>query len=250
MTRADKSTLYFANIKYKDRNWFGEREIRWLNLHARLKPGKTVAEAQAELAKLQNQLRAAEGPGPNTFISVAPAFSAGKTKSFWITMATALGRARLGDRCTIGGGRGPLARDPSVVDRKLSAGVRRRRGRHAARAVECRASLPLGVCPIRRKRFCQNRAQPFARLARVGLRDVFIVAQRRRIRPGSRFTRHTPGPGCGYQCRSCGGRRTHCPFPAAQWVGRRAGRALFRPVDSRRAAAARPGEGARLRPRL
>ncbi len=95
MTRADKSTLYFANIKYKDRNWFGEREIRWLNLHARLKPGKTVAEAQAELAKLQNQLRAAEGPGPNTFISVAPAFSAGKTKSFWITMATALGASGL-----------------------------------------------------------------------------------------------------------------------------------------------------------
>src|SRR6266540_5041725 len=95
MTRADKSTLYFANIKHKDRNWFGEREFRWLNLHARLKPGKTVAEAQAELAQLQNQLRADEGPGPNTFISVAPAFSAGKTKSFWITMATALGASGL-----------------------------------------------------------------------------------------------------------------------------------------------------------
>jgi putative ABC transport system permease protein len=95
MTRADKSTLYLANTKYKDRNWFGEREFRWLNLHARLKPGKTVAEAQAELAQLQNQLRAAEGPGPNTFISVAPAFSAGKTKSFWITMATALGASGL-----------------------------------------------------------------------------------------------------------------------------------------------------------
>src|SRR6266508_891182 len=100
MTRADKSTLYFANIKYQDRNWFGEREIRWLNLHARLKPGKTVAEAQAELAKLQNQLRAAEGPGPNTFISVAPAFSAGKTKSFWITMATALGASGLDRKST------------------------------------------------------------------------------------------------------------------------------------------------------
>src|SRR5215510_5687635 len=90
MMRPDKSTLYFANTKYQDRNWFGEREFRWLNLHARVKPGKTATEAQTELAQLQNQLRAAEGPGPNTFISVAPAFSAGKTKSFWITMATAL----------------------------------------------------------------------------------------------------------------------------------------------------------------
>jgi putative ABC transport system permease protein len=95
MMRADKSTLYFANTKYKDRNWFGEREFRWLNLHARVNPGKTVAEAQAELAQLQDHLRAAEGPGPNTFISVAPAFSAGKTKSFWITMATALGASGL-----------------------------------------------------------------------------------------------------------------------------------------------------------
>src|SRR5262245_20205606 len=95
MMRPDKSTLYFANTKYQDRNWFGEREFRWLNLHARVNPGKTAAEAQTELAQLQNQLRAAEGPAPNTFISVAPAFSAGKTKSFWITMATALGASGL-----------------------------------------------------------------------------------------------------------------------------------------------------------
>src|SRR5215813_10606513 len=95
MTRADKSTLYLANTKYKDRNWFGEREFRWLNLHARVKPGKTAAEAQTELAQLQNQLRDAEGPGPNTFISVAPAFSAGKTESFWTTMAIVLGASGL-----------------------------------------------------------------------------------------------------------------------------------------------------------
>jgi hypothetical protein len=55
--RADKSTLYFANTKYKDRDWFGEREFRWLNLHAGVKPGKTVAEAQAELAQLQSRFR-------------------------------------------------------------------------------------------------------------------------------------------------------------------------------------------------
>lgn len=94
--RADKSTVYFANSKYKDRDWFAEREFRWLDLHARLKPGKTAADAQAELAELQNQFqRAAEAPESATFISVAPAFSDARTKSFWVTMATALGASGL-----------------------------------------------------------------------------------------------------------------------------------------------------------
>src|SRR5215813_11741164 len=87
MMRADKSTLQFAGPKSKDRDWFGDREFPWLSLHARLKTGKTIAEAQAELAMLQNQAtRAAEDPGPKKFISVAPAFSVGgvgKTESFW-----------------------------------------------------------------------------------------------------------------------------------------------------------------------
>jgi putative ABC transport system permease protein len=37
-------------------DWFGNHEVQWLNLHARLKPGKTIAEAQAEMAFLFSQL--------------------------------------------------------------------------------------------------------------------------------------------------------------------------------------------------
>ena len=96
MMRADKSTLQFAGPKSEDRDWFGDREFPWLSLHARLKTGKTIAEAQAELALLQDQApRAAEAPGPKKFISVAPAFSASKTESFWTTMAITLGASGL-----------------------------------------------------------------------------------------------------------------------------------------------------------
>src|SRR5262245_2292131 len=96
MMRADKSTLHFAGPKSKDRDWFGDQEFPWLSLHARLKTGKTIADAQAELALLQNQApRAADTSGPKKFISVAPAFSVGKTESFWTTMAIALGASGL-----------------------------------------------------------------------------------------------------------------------------------------------------------
>jgi predicted permease len=94
MMRAEKATDHFTAPQYKDRDWFGDQEFRWLSLHARLKPGKTVVDAQAELAELQNQMRrAVEAPGPKKFIGLAPAFSAGsvgKTESFWKTMAVAL----------------------------------------------------------------------------------------------------------------------------------------------------------------
>src|SRR5215510_13874657 len=92
MMRADKSTLHFAGPKSKDRDWFGDQEFPWLSLHARVKTGKTMADAQAELAVLQNPApRAAETTGPKKFISVAPAFGAGKTESFRTTMAIAGG---------------------------------------------------------------------------------------------------------------------------------------------------------------
>src|SRR5262245_16334262 len=96
MMRADKSTLQFAGPKSKDRDWFGDQQFPWLSLHARVKTGKTMADAQAELALLQNQApRAAETPGPKKFIRVAPAFGIGKTGSFWTTMAIVLGASGL-----------------------------------------------------------------------------------------------------------------------------------------------------------
>ncbi len=95
MMRADKSTLQFAGPKSKDRDWFGDQEFPWLSLHARVKTGKTMADAQAELALLQNQAPRADTTGPKKFISVAPAFGVGKTESFWATMAIVLGASGL-----------------------------------------------------------------------------------------------------------------------------------------------------------
>jgi predicted permease len=96
MMRSDRSTLQFAGPKSEDRDWFGDQEFPWLSLHARLKTGKTIAEAQSELGLLQDQAaRAAKTPGPKKFISVAPSFSAGKKESFWTTMAIVLGASGL-----------------------------------------------------------------------------------------------------------------------------------------------------------
>ena len=94
--RADKSTTHFVSPLFKDRDWFGDQEFQWLNLHGRVQPGKTGAEAQAEFAQMQNQMpRAAGASGPKKFISVAPAFRTGGIESFWITMAVVLGASGL-----------------------------------------------------------------------------------------------------------------------------------------------------------
>jgi putative ABC transport system permease protein len=73
-----------------------EENDQWLSLHARLKPGKTAAQAQMELANLQTQLPGvAEGFGAKKFISVAPAFRMGGNNSFRIMMTVVLGASSL-----------------------------------------------------------------------------------------------------------------------------------------------------------
>jgi predicted permease len=85
-----------AGAMTENRDWFDDQQFRWLSLYARLKPGQTAAEAQEELSLLRDQLpRAAESPGAKNFISVAPAFSAERKESFWLTMAVVLGASSL-----------------------------------------------------------------------------------------------------------------------------------------------------------
>jgi putative ABC transport system permease protein len=72
-----------------------EENDQWLSLHARLKPGKTSAEAQTELANLQSQLAGAEEFGSKKFISVVPAFRMRGIESFRITMTVVLGASGL-----------------------------------------------------------------------------------------------------------------------------------------------------------
>ena len=76
----------------ENRDWFNDRQFRWLSLYARLKSGQSAGEAQAELSLLRDQLTGvAVTPGSTNYISVAPAFSAERKESLWMTMAVVLG---------------------------------------------------------------------------------------------------------------------------------------------------------------
>jgi putative ABC transport system permease protein len=200
MMRADKSTLHFAGPKSKDRDWFGDREFQWLSLHARVKPGKTITEAQAELAMLQNQLpRAAEAPGPKQFISVAPAFRTGGIGSFWTTMVVVLGASGLVLLIACSNIANMLL--ARAAARQKEIGVRLALGASRWRVI-CQLltesfllAVTGGAIGLLLARWSVELLFPwvFSRLARTGLRDAAVIAQRRRIRPGSRFARHAPG---------------------------------------------------------
>lgn len=56
MMRATMPTVHFEDTLAEQRDWFGSPRFRWLRLYARLKPGKTVDEASAELGVLFSQL--------------------------------------------------------------------------------------------------------------------------------------------------------------------------------------------------
>ena len=56
MMRSSMPTVYFEETAAGDRDWFGNKGFQWLTLHARLKPGRTVADARAELTLLSTQL--------------------------------------------------------------------------------------------------------------------------------------------------------------------------------------------------
>ena len=56
MMRASMPTVYFEEVTPEQRDWFGGQKFRWLSVHARLKPGKTIAEARAEMNLLLSQL--------------------------------------------------------------------------------------------------------------------------------------------------------------------------------------------------
>jgi predicted permease len=97
MMRAQMATVYFEEISPERRDWFGGVGLRWLNLHARLKPGKTPEEAQAEMALLLTQLaRTAPEIEPGASIRITPLTDRLRgNNTFWRMMAAVLGASGL-----------------------------------------------------------------------------------------------------------------------------------------------------------
>jgi macrolide transport system ATP-binding/permease protein len=96
MMRAALATVYFEEIAPEKRDWFNGQRLQWLNLHARLKPGQTVPEAQAELGLLYKQLantRAADEQQAS--LNVVSVSDIGADNEVWQIMALVLSASGL-----------------------------------------------------------------------------------------------------------------------------------------------------------
>ena len=94
MMRAAMATVHFEEVALENRDWFGRQDFQWLSLHARLKPGKTLAEAQAEMALLQGHLpRATPASAARDVIQVEPLAYIGP--QFWTVWTMVMGASGL-----------------------------------------------------------------------------------------------------------------------------------------------------------
>jgi putative ABC transport system permease protein len=72
--RTEMLTVYHDGTTAEERNWFGGRSFQWLEVFGRLKPGRTMEEAQAETKVLMSQLRQAwPETSPEAGVDVGPA---------------------------------------------------------------------------------------------------------------------------------------------------------------------------------
>jgi predicted permease len=69
MMRATMPTVYFEETAPEQRDWFGGQQFKWLELYARIKPGKTLPEARAEMDLINGQL-AAERPASDRKVNL------------------------------------------------------------------------------------------------------------------------------------------------------------------------------------
>ncbi|HZS05590.1 MAG TPA: ABC transporter permease [Blastocatellia bacterium] len=94
--RAAMATVYFEEVAAENRDWFGKQDFQWLSLHARLKPGKTVAEARGELALLTSQLaRTRAATESKDVVTVIPVSEISGDNEVWTIMAAVLGASGL-----------------------------------------------------------------------------------------------------------------------------------------------------------
>ncbi len=97
MMRAAMPSINTEDFDGANPDWFGGQDVQWLNLHARLKPGKTIAEAQAEMTMLFGRLpRRTNKAEPQVTIAVTPySGQALQREAFRNTMALVLGSSGL-----------------------------------------------------------------------------------------------------------------------------------------------------------
>ncbi|MBO0859291.1 MAG: ABC transporter permease [Chloracidobacterium sp.] len=88
--RTEMLTVYYDGTTAEERHWFDSRSFQWLDAYGRLKPGRTMEEAQAETRVLMGQLRQAWPEiDPQAGVDVEPAQH--RLKGFLQLMAIVLG---------------------------------------------------------------------------------------------------------------------------------------------------------------
>ena len=96
MMRGTMPTVYFEETAAEQRDWFGGQQFQWLNLYARLKPGKTFGEGRAETALMYSQLaRANPAPERKRSVTVTLISEIQGDNEVWGLMAMVLGASGL-----------------------------------------------------------------------------------------------------------------------------------------------------------
>jgi putative ABC transport system permease protein len=97
MMRAAMPSVHTEDFGGASPDWFGAQDYQWLGLHARLKPGRTIVEAQAEMSLLFSQLPRPSDQTPRQGAIAVTPFSGQELRraGFRNTMALALGASGL-----------------------------------------------------------------------------------------------------------------------------------------------------------
>jgi macrolide transport system ATP-binding/permease protein len=96
MMRSSMPTVYFEETAAEDRDWFGSKGFPWLTLHARMKPGRTVADARSELTVLASQLpQSPSTTGPRPIVSAVAFSDVRGDNNVWGIMFAVLGASGL-----------------------------------------------------------------------------------------------------------------------------------------------------------
>ena len=93
--RGAMATVYFEEIPPEQRDWYGGRDFQWLSLHARLKPGATVAQARGDMDVILARLDRKSTGEPKKTIGVELINEVRPENEVWGVMALVLGAGGL-----------------------------------------------------------------------------------------------------------------------------------------------------------
>ncbi|HKG80538.1 MAG TPA: ABC transporter permease, partial [Pyrinomonadaceae bacterium] len=93
--RAAMPSDRYDDIAPEKRDWYGGRDFAWLSIFARLKPGRTAAEARTEMNALLGQFDTQSSTGPKKTIAVEPINDLKVPIEAWMFIGMVLGATGL-----------------------------------------------------------------------------------------------------------------------------------------------------------